>query len=245
MASLMLPDATPLFRAVASPVGTALRSAKPLIAAWSLAPLLLVAAIPLLARDMYRYINDQGNVVVDYAVPSEYVHKGYEILTTDGVVKQVVPRALTDEERASQALERQAEEAQALEIARLKAWDESLMLRYSSIADIEAARERALRELKVRVSILKSNTRSLRQQVESYQAKAADIERAGARVSVEMLASIDDLQQDIVATERSIKERMQEMLAVEESFQADMDRFEMLLDRVELRRKYSRTPVPD
>ena len=37
----------------------------------------------------------------------------------------------------------------------------------------------------------------------------------------------------------------EEMLAVEDSFQRDMDRFEMLLDMVELRREYSRTQVPD
>ena len=104
---------------------------------------------------------------------------------------------------------------------------------------------RALRELRVRVSILKSNTRSLRHQVESHQAKAADIERTGREVPVDLLASIDDLQQEIASTERSISERQDEMLAVEESFQRDMERFEMLLDMVELRREYSRTQVQD
>ena len=71
------------------------------------------------------------------------------------------------------------------------------MLRYSTIEDIEAARERALRDLRIRVSILKSNKRSLKQQVENYQAQAADLERSGKEVDVERLQVIEDLQGEI------------------------------------------------
>ncbi len=77
---------------------------------------------------------------------------------------------------------------------RLRQWDESLLLRYSTIEDIEAARSRALSSLLINVSILKSNTRSLKQQVENYQAQAANIERRGGEVDVQRLGAIEDLQ---------------------------------------------------
>ena len=45
-----------------------------------LALLPVLAATPAAAADLYRYINDEGNVVVDYTVPPEFVSRGYEVL---------------------------------------------------------------------------------------------------------------------------------------------------------------------
>lgn len=202
----------------------------------------LIAASLLLAfatvgetRNMYRYTNADGVTVVDYQVPTDYVARGYEILNDEGVVLEVVPRSLTEEEKkdrnAQQALDAQAK----AEEKRLQEWDESLLLRYSTVADIEAAKERALRDLRIRLSILKGNRRSLKQQVENYQAQAADLERSGQTVDVARLVAIEDMQAEIDATERSIADRAQEIDDVSTAYQQDIERFEMLLEVVELR----------
>jgi chromosome segregation ATPase len=188
------------------------------------------------SRPMYRYINDQGNVVLGYQVPTGDVKKGYEVLNEDGIVVEVVARELTDEERENISAQDKVLAAAEAEKERLRQWDESLLLRYSTIEDIEAARSRALSSLLINVSILKSNTRSLKQQVENYQAQAANIERRGGEVDVQRLAAIEDLQGEIEATERSIVERSREMQDVKAKYQMDMDRFEQLLDVVALRR---------
>ncbi|MEH6589403.1 MAG: hypothetical protein V7746_04045 [Halioglobus sp.] len=194
------------------------------------------------SSEMYRYIDDQGKVVIGFQVPVEDVKKGYEVLNEDGIVIEVVPRELTEEERKDRdAQARLAAEAVA-EIERLQAWDESLLLKYSTVEDIEASRKRSLSSLLINVSILKSNTRSLKQQVENYQAQAADIERRGGTVDVERLVAIEDLQSEIEATERSIAERSKEMETVKAEYQLDIERFEQLLDIVELRRSMM---VPD
>jgi predicted nucleic acid-binding Zn-ribbon protein len=119
---------------------------------------------------------------------------------------------------------------------RLRKWDESLLLRYSTIADIEAARERSLRDLRIRVSILKSNRRSLKLQVENYQMQAADLERSGRQVNVAQLSAIEDLQGEIGTTDRAIVDREQEIEEVAAAYQSDIERFGLLLDVVELRR---------
>jgi hypothetical protein len=188
------------------------------------------------SRPMYRYINDQGNVVLGYQVPTGDVKKGYEVLNEDGIVVEVVPRELTEAERDDVSVQDKAHATAEAEKERLRQWDESLLLRYSTIEDIEAARSRALSSLLINVSILKSNTRSLKQQVENYQGQAANIERRGGEVDLQRLAAIEDLQGEIEATERSIVERNREMEEVKAKFQMDMDRFEQLLDVVALRR---------
>lgn len=202
-----------------------------------LAPAILLSHMPLaLAVELYRYTNDEGSTVIDYQVPPEHVKKGYEVLNDKGVVIRVVPRELTEEEQ-KEADARERLEAQALaDQRRLQEWDESLLLRYSTIEDIEAAQERALMDLRIRVSILKSNKHSLKQQVENYQAQAAELERMGRPVDVQRLQAIEDLQAEIAATDRAIADREVEVAGVNEAFEADIARFTILLDMVEFRR---------
>ena len=188
------------------------------------------------SRDLYRYYNTEGNMVVDYRVPAEYVAAGYEVLNEDGVLIRVVPRELTDGERDVVDAQQKLDELAAAEEERLRKWDESLLLRYSTIADIEAARERSLRDLRIRVSILKSNRRALKLQVESLQMQAADLERSGRQVDVTQISAIDDLQGEIGTTDRAIVDREQEIEEVAAAYQRDIDRFGLLLEVVELRR---------
>ena len=188
------------------------------------------------AAELYRYTNQDGSVVVDYRIPPEYVGAGYEVLNDKGVVIRVVPRELTEEERANRDVEERLAEEAAAEQKRLQEWDEALLLRYSSVEDIEAARERTLGELRIRVSILKSNKRTLKQQVESYQSQAADQERQGRAVDAAHLKAIEELQAELATTDRYISDRQEEIAVVAEGFQQDIDRFEQLLEVVELRR---------
>jgi vacuolar-type H+-ATPase subunit I/STV1 len=201
-----------------------------------IAVLLLNVAPAVQSRDLYRYYNDEGNMVVDYQVPAKYVGGGYEVLNDVGVVIKVVPRELTEEEKQAADAQQTLEQQALAEQERLRKWDESLLLRYSTIADIEDARERALSELRIRVSILKSNKRSLKHQVENYQAQAADLERSGQQVDVARLRVIEDLQGEINITDRAIADRQLEIEQVSAAYQLDIERFGMLLEVVELRR---------
>lgn len=198
--------------------------------------MLLCAASMAKGRALYRYYNDEGNMVVDFKVPVEYASRGYEVVNSRGVVIKVVPRELTEEEKRDFDAQRQLEARARAEEERLRNWDESLLLRYSTVADIEAARDRALQELRIRVSILQSNRRSLKQQVENYQKQAADLERAGREVDDARLTTIEDLQGEIASNDRAIVDRQQELDEVDGAFQRDIERFEMLLEIVELRR---------
>jgi hypothetical protein len=90
--------------------------------------------------------------------------------------------------------------------------------------------------LRIRVSILRSNKRSLKHLVENYQAQAADLERSGQQVDVARLVVIEDLQGEISSTDRAIADRELEIEQVGAAYQQDIDRFEMLLEVVELRR---------
>lgn len=183
----------------------------------------------------YRYTNERGITVIDDSIPPGRAAGGYDIISIDGVLIRRVPRQLTEEELRTQSTEEAREGLRREEEQRLQAWDETLMLRYSSVADIEAARERATRDLQIRISILKSNLLSIKSQIERDQQKAADIERSGGDVPESLAAVIDKLGREIEDTEESIAIRRQEIDDTKASYQRDIDRFELLMDRVKLR----------
>ena len=201
-------------------------------AAW-MAPLAVAQA------QMYRYINAEGNPVIAYQVPPEYIANGYEVLSPSGVVIDVVPRQLSETQQRTLDKRQLTQREAAAEAERLRDWDESLLLRYSTVADIEAARERALRDLRIRVSVLKSNQRSLKQQIEKNQALIADQERLGNDISPMYFKAINDLRSELVSTERAIEDRYAEIAEQNASYDADVERFTRLLDLVELRRSLS------
>lgn len=204
---------------------------------------LLCASLPSFSQGyLYRYINDDGITVIDFSIPPQFVQRGYEILNPNGTVFKVVPRTLTKDELANRSGDAYREQVEAEEAERLRKWDKSLLLRYSTLDDIEAARSRALRELRIRISILRGNVSALKLRVEANQLQAANIERSGGRVPVAVVEAITALQAEITVTERSIDEREREVEVVDQGFQRDIDRFALLLDRVESRRRSSRTP---
>lgn len=180
-------------------------------------------------KQLYRYKDNKGVVGIDDHVPPEFAKNGYEVLTPDGRVIQTVPRQLTGEEGARvRALEAEAK--------RLQEWDKNLLLRYSSVDDIAAARDRALREIDVRLSILRSNLLSVKGQIESEQLKAADLERRSIAVPEAAVSNMEMLKREIVDTEEAIEQRAAEKTQVAATFQKDIDRFKTLQDMVDYRR---------
>ncbi|MFK7829966.1 MAG: hypothetical protein AB8B57_09325 [Congregibacter sp.] len=198
--------------------------------------LALLLASPAQAQQMYRYTNAEGSKVIGYQVPPAFVANGYDILSPTGALLSVVPKQLDDTELSDMDSQARREREALKEQERLRKWDESLLLRYSSIEDIEAARERALRNLRIRVSILNGKLRSLKQQIENYQSIAANMERVGSEADESHLTAIADLRREIDSTERALADRQQEIASVDESYDLDISRFADLLDIVRLRR---------
>ena len=220
-------------------------SATPRFVSWVPVVLIVFCLNLQAANQLYRYVNDEGVSVINFKIPPEFVHKGYDIINPDGSLIRKIPRELSKEELSLRNTDESRARFAEEEEKRLRAWDNSLMLRYSSIEDIEAAQERAMRDLKVRISILKSNLSTIKSQIEREQLKAANIERSGGQVPEEISANIDILRLEIEDTEQSIIARRDEIESVNTAFMRDMNRFATLQDRVNMRRQQYRGTTPE
>ncbi len=207
-------------------------------------PLIIIAVVALsqatIADNLYRYKNEAGGTVVDWQVPVEFIAKGYEILDGNGTVVEIVPRQLTVEEMNDLDLVAKVKQDAVAEKQRLAEWDRQLLLRYSTVDDIEAAHQRALSELKIRLSILTSNQRSLKARLESYLARVAEAERRGREAGDADLNSIAAIRREIETNAKAISEQRLQSDAVTASFQQDKERFAQIQDVVLLRRSLSR-----
>jgi hypothetical protein len=147
--------------------------------------LLLIALLPALAgaSELYRYLNDKGVVVLDHqGVPPLYIGKGYDVLDGQGRLLRTIPPAPTAAER----LRISQEKAQASS-------DNQLLRLYSSLEDVDRARERKLAELDGAIGSARSNLQSLRTQQANFQSQAAELERSGRVVPESLLVQISNL----------------------------------------------------
>jgi len=186
--------------------------------------LLLLASSVLVAEAStryYRYINDQGVTVMDSRIPPEYVKNGYEVVTINGRVLEVVPPAPSADEKEERAAQRQRQ-------AELAEMDRYLLRRYSSVEDIEAAKQRRSASFDASMAILRGNASNLESQIENLQSRAANMERSGRAIPQNILDSLRDLQNELVKIQKQMTQRELDRVQEEAKFQQEIERFKVI-----------------
>ena len=175
--------------------------------------------------------------------PAAYVSSGYEVLNEPGQVVRVVPPAKTDTELERDAAAARAQEAEAAARAAHLERDTFLLRRYSTVQDIEAARDRSLRELDIRIAILNSQRDTLSQQLASHQAALETTEPLGGTTSQYEEETVAALKAEIQSLDEATEGRQQQSAALAEAYGRDIARFAELEEIVALRREMSIAPA--
>ncbi|QRY82332.1 DUF4124 domain-containing protein [Pseudomonas sp. PDNC002] len=169
--------------------------------------------------EMYRYVNDKGVTVIDrLGVPPQYIGKGYQVLNEQGRVIREVPPAPT----AAEIEQRKADAARASS-------DQQLLRMYTSVEDVDRARDRKLAELDGLTSVARGNLQSLKTQQANLQSRAADQERAGRQVPEDLVAQLGNLRDDEQRLQQDIARYQQLRIQSQDSFAADRARVAQLL----------------
>ncbi len=178
--------------------------------------------------ELYKYVNEDGVTVLDSHVPARYVKNGYTILSLNGRVLEVVPRALTEEEiqkrDSALAEERERERLEReQEIA-----DQNLLRLYSTPEDVIRARDTKIASVEGFILTSKSNLTRLVSQKQSMESQLADIERSGGSISKDRLSQIRTIESRIRQSEAEINSKREEMDELKQSFAADLKRVQEL-----------------
>lgn len=174
------------------------------------------------SADLYRYVNDKGITVLDRSVPPQHVSRGYEVLDGDGRVKQVVPAALTPEEReAARAAEREQQ--------RRHSADETLLRLYSSLADLDRAYSRQVQQIENLIATSEAGILTLNAQRDDLQSRAAMQERAGRKVDAQLLRELAEVEAEQQRLQRLISNNRQDIATVNDTFASRRQRLQQLL----------------
>jgi predicted RNase H-like nuclease (RuvC/YqgF family) len=173
---------------------------------------------------MYRYTDQNGQVVISNTIPQEATVRGYEILSGNGRVIDTIPPAPTEAEIAA----REAEKQRLKELKDQQEEDRKLLKRYSHPDQAVRAMHRKIRELEGLIQLKRGNISVISSQLDNEQSRAADMERAGRDIPQTTLDKIRRLESQIRDIEREISSQTHELENLRGEFKSDIERLEMI-----------------
>lgn len=185
----------------------------------------LFMALPLTgaAANLYRWVDNKGNVHYTDRVPPEYIQNGYRIINQQGLtVTTIAPKK---EEDAGKKTTTESKD----QIER----DKRLLTTYASTNEINAARDRKIAEIKSNISLRQETLSLLEKQFRDQAREAADYEKQGEAVPETLLANINTTKKKITSYEDSIKQLQQQMLDAQKQYDEELARYKQIKESLE------------
>ncbi|SOB76848.1 protein of unknown function [Marinobacter sp. LV10R510-11A] len=187
------------------------------------AALLLPMGMTALAESsMYRYSDEEGQLVISNTIPQQATKRGYDILNSNGRVMETIPPAPTEAEIVA----REAEKQRQKELTLQREKDARLLKRFSHPDQAIKAMHRKLGELQGLIQLKRGNISVISSQLDSEQSRAADMERNGQKIPDATLEKIYRLESQIRDIEREISGQAQEINSLKQAFEKDIKRLE-------------------
>lgn len=174
--------------------------------------------------NMYRYTDENGQLVIGSSIPQEATKRGYDILSNNGRVIKTIPPEPTAEELAAREAAKQQQEQRA----RQQELDRQLLKRFSHPDQAVRAMRRKINELEGIIQLKRGNISVISSQLDSEQSRAADMERAGREIPEATLEKIRRLESQIREIEREISAQQQDIAARKRDYEADIERLEQI-----------------
>ena len=175
--------------------------------------------------DMYRWVDGNGRVHYSDTQPSTYQKSGGTELSKQG---NVVKRTQSEAERRAEA-ERQAEQKRVqLALQKQAQFDRALTQTYTSEAEIDLARDRALEHHRLAINGASIRSKAVEANLHELGARIASIEKAGRPVSSNLKDQLDQANRENLELRRVILNNEEAMVQVSEKYAADKVRFREL-----------------
>lgn len=202
---------------------------------------LFMVAASAQAAEVYRWVDENGEVHYSESLPPDFQDKGHDVLNERGIVtdedlKLTPPPAeeLPEEEqlkelpRDSSGQQRPKQLYSDAEMQRRM--DNFLMLRYDSEQEINDAMNVEIKQLAYDRRLLETTRDSMQNSYRGQLRQAANTQRAGLQVPEQTIFEINDLQGKIEENAKSIGFLKQREEDIQETFQQQLDRYRYLLE---------------
>ena len=174
------------------------------------------------------WTNNEGVKECGNAVPPEYAQKGHQEMSSSGMVKEETERAKTNEELAEQKRLEQIQAEKDKLAAEQKKKDQILLQTFSSVEDIERARDERLTQLDASIKLTQARSEKIQDDLDKRIKKAATAERAGKTPSEALLKDIESLKRQIKNNDNFIEGKRAEQEVIKKDHAKDIAHFKKL-----------------
>ncbi len=167
-----------------------------------------------------------GQPVCGDILPAACYGRAYREMSPSGVLRRTVAAPLTQEEIAERAAVERERRAAEADRARQQRLDQALLETYRSLEDLDARRDRELRELDRSIRVLRGRESELIERQQALISEATHTDNSEVAASLE--ADIGVLDSEIAAQSSIIAAKLRERGAVVERFQEHRRRYQEL-----------------
>lgn len=177
---------------------------------------------------MKCWTNHEGVRECGNRVPPEYIQQGYTEIDGKGFVRDVKERAKTPEELAEARRLAKLKAAEQKQKAEQEARDRVLLRTFSSVGDIERARDDRVAALEGTIKLAGLRNENTRLKLNGYIKRAAESERMGQTPAPALLEDIEGLRRQIKDNVRFIDEKRAEQEQIRQAHALDIERYKRL-----------------
>jgi hypothetical protein len=177
---------------------------------------------------MKCWTNNEGGRECGDTVPPEYAQKGHQELGKSGVVREETERALTDEELDEQKRLDAIKAEEDRIAAEQKKKDDVLLKTFSSVEDIERARDERLTSLDAAIKLTQARNEKIQEDLDRRIKNAAAAERSGKTPSESLLNAIESLKRQLKNNNAFIEGKRKEQEEIKEAHAKDIEHFKKL-----------------
>lgn len=188
---------------------------------------LLVGAAPAHAA-LYRWVDSNGRVHYGDTLPPTYQKSGAVELNKQGVT---VRRTESEAERRATAAARAEAERKKREADEQARLDRALTSTYTSEAEIDLARDRALEHHQLAIQSAQLRLKQVAANIQDLAARIANIRNAGRPVGANLERQLAASEAEARELERIVQQNQEAMAKVREKYAADKARFRALQDQ--------------
>jgi hypothetical protein len=177
---------------------------------------------------MYRWVDSNGRVHYGDTLPSTYQKSGAAEMNKQG---SVIRRTQSEAERKAEA-EHLAEQKRIQEEEQKQAQlDRALTATYTSEAEIDLARDRALEHHKLAIKGAEIRAKAVEANLGELNARVAAIQKSGRPVAPNLKEQVAQAANERLELKRTILTNEEAMVKVRERYEADKERFRTLKGR--------------
>ena len=177
---------------------------------------------------MKCWVNHEGVHECGNRVPPEYIQQGYLEIDKEGIVRKIKERAKTAAELAEARQLAALQAAEQKQKEELQARNRVLLQTFSSVSDIERARDDRVTALEAAIKLVGIRNENIRLNLNEYIKKAADSQRMGQTPAPTLLEDIEALRRQISNNSRFIDEKRVEQEQIRQAHALDIERYKRL-----------------